>query len=111
MSFQGVQNHTVGLWHNGLQQDAEAYLAIKWKLKKNILSQINKIILSKIVPDRNKLMLILSIIIFVAQGTPSDTGYVQDFYEFRVETGDKTLDDNFQTSSGNAWYIFYRTQN
>ena len=38
-------------------------------------------------------------------------GYVQDFYEFRVKTSDKTLDYNLQTSSGNAWCKFHRTPN
>ena len=114
---EGVQNHTrVGIWQKDVQQDAKAYLAIKWKLNKNILSQIYKSILSKIVPNRNKLMPFLSTIIFCGthdiafQEKHSHTGYVQDFYEFRVETSDKTFDNHFQTSSGNAWYIFHRTQ-
>ena len=97
-----------------MQQDAEAYQAIKRKLNKNIVSQIVKSILSKIVPNRNKLMLILSTIIFCgAHGIAlprklSDNGNVQDFCGFGVEAGDKTLDVNFQTSSGNAWYIYFK---
>ena len=62
-------------------------------------------------------MPILSTIIFCGthyiafQGKHSDTGNVQHFYEFRVEAGDKTLVDHFQTFSGNVLYIFHRTQN
>ena len=72
----------------GAQQVAEAYLAIKWKLNKNILSQVDKYILSKIVPNRNKIVFFLSTIIFCGthdialQGKHSDTGYVQNFHEF-----------------------------
>ena len=112
---EGVQKHATraGLSQKGAQQEAEAYLVIEWKLHKNMLSQIDKSILNKIVPNRNKLIPIFSTIIscgthdIAFHGKHSDTGNVQHFYEFRVEAGDKTLDDNFQTFSGNAWYIYF----
>ena len=105
------------MWHKGAHQDAEAYLTVKRNPDKSIICQIDKSIQTTIAGNRSKLWPILSTIIFcgahdlVLRGKHSDTGNVQDLYDFRVEAGDKTLENHLQTYSENARYTSHRIQN
>ena len=112
-----AKKHSKSAWHCGAQMQASEFAAIQKRQKKDVLCQLNESVNTTVERNRQKLFPIVSSLLFCAmndiatRGKQSDGGNFQELLRFRVEAGDKILEEHFATSAQNARYTSHRVQN
>ena len=114
---ENARKHMISTWHKGAAQDANTFLTIAQRPELNIVSQMDRAVNETVIRNREKLLPILSTILFCGshdialRGKESTSGNLYDLLCFRIEAGDAVLKDHFEGGNKNARYTSVRVQN
>lgn len=109
--------HSVSSWHTFSVQSAKDFISVMDGKKTDVHQMINLSVKNATESNNLKLRSIISSIIFLGEhglpfrGKNDDRAVFNNLLHFRVESGDKILDEHFKNSPKNATYMSHRIQN
>lgn len=109
--------HAKSQFHQEAVNDAKNFCDSMEMKKKNVIEHLDSTIAEQIQINRTKLKSILKTIIFCGshdislRGKLSQSGNFEDLLRFRIDAGDKILEDHLRTRSGKSKYTSHRVQN
>lgn len=112
-----AKNHAKSEWHKESVMKSKQFFDIISEKKVSVDIQINKASKELIENNRKKLYPIISSIIYCGthdlalRGKNSNEGNFSDLLQFRIEAGDKFLENHLKTCSGKQKYTSHRIQN
>ena len=99
---ENARKRMISTWHKGVAHDAHTFLTIALRLELNIVSQIDQSVNETVIRNQEKLLPILSTILFCGshdialRGKKRTFGNLYDLLCFRIEAGDAVLKDHFE---------------
>lgn len=112
-----ARGHEKSNWHLESISKAKSFIDSIEMRKKNVMEQLDSGITELVNANRQKLKSILATLIFCGthdisiRGKNSGEGNFEDLLLFRVNSGDKVLEDHLAKHGGRAKYTSHRVQN
>lgn len=112
-----AHNHLKSRWHMEAVGKSTDFLDFLSHRRVSVDEKVNQAHHQLINSNRSKLKPILKTVIFCAthdlpiRGKESDSGVFCDLLDFRVDSGDKVLEEHFSSAGGNAKYTSHGMQN
>lgn len=114
---ESAKNHANSEWHKESLMKSQLFMDVFSGKQKRVDLQLNKAADDLIEANRIKISSIISTIVYCGthdialRGKKSTEGNFRDLLEFRVESGDKVLQEHLETCSEKAKYTSHRIQN
>ncbi|XP_031327228.1 52 kDa repressor of the inhibitor of the protein kinase-like [Photinus pyralis] len=112
-----ARNHVSSQWHKESSVMAANFKSVKYGTQMDIVQQIDSSMAKQVKDNREKLLPIISTIVFCGthdlalRGKESSSGNFVDLLKFRIHAGDRVLQQHLEYCPGNAKYTSVQVQN
>lgn len=109
--------HMNSEWHKDAIEKSNNFISVVTNKTKSVEELVNENLAKLVQTNRAKLKSIVSCVLFCAlhdlplRGKTNSNAIFDDLLQFRVHSGDETLQKHFETAPKNATYVSHRTQN